>query len=158
MIGINSQILSPSGASAGVGFAIPVNIAKRIVPQLIQNGVVRRPKLGIVPYNIKGIDRTQVRLPADEGVMIYDIDPQSGAAAAGLRALRQTEDGDVILGDIIVAIDGEKVSTSDDLFRILDKHQVGDTVKVEVARESGRVTVLVRLMESTEVRRPGIRR
>ena len=158
MIGINSQILSPSGASAGVGFAIPVNIAKRIVPQLIQNGVVRRPKLGIVPYNIKGIDRTQVRLPASEGVMIYDMDPNGGAAAAGLRPLRQTEDGDVILGDIIVAIDGEKVSTSDDLYRILDKHQVGDTVKVEIARESGHVTVPVRLTESTDTRRPGIRR
>ncbi|HEX8846775.1 MAG TPA: trypsin-like peptidase domain-containing protein [Pyrinomonadaceae bacterium] len=157
MIGINSQILSPSGASAGVGFAIPVNIAKRIVPQLLQYGVVRRPKLGIVPYNIKGIDRTQVRLPVSEGVMIYSMDPNGGAAAAGLQPLRQMEDGEIILGDIIVAIDGEKVSTSDDLYRILDKHQVGDTVKVEVARESGRVTVSVRLMAATEPRRSGIR-
>ena len=155
MIGINSQILSPSGASAGVGFAIPVNIAKRIIPQLIKDGTVRRPKLGIVPYNIKGIDRSQVRLPVTEGVMIYDMDPQGGAAAAGLHALRQTEDGDVILGDIIVSIDGEKVSTSDDLFRILDKHQVGDVVKVEVARENGRVTVPVRLTAATENRRTG---
>jgi len=153
MIGINSQILSPSGASAGVGFAIPVNIAKRIVPQLLKDGVVRRPKLGIVPYNIKGIDRTQVRLPVTDGVMVYDIDPNGGAAAAGLHALRQTEDGDIILGDIIVAIDGEKVSTSDDLYRILDKHQVGDVVKVEVARESGHATVQVRLMSATENRR-----
>ena len=155
MIGINSQILSPSGASAGVGFAIPVNIAKRIIPQLIKNGVVNRPKLGIVPYNIKGIDRSQVRLPVEEGVMIYDMDPNGGAAAAGLRSLRQTEDGDVILGDIIVSIDGEKVSTSDDLFRILDKHQVGDVVKVEVAREDGHVTVPVRLTAATDNRRTG---
>jgi putative serine protease PepD len=158
MIGINSQILSPSGASAGVGFAIPVNIAKRIVPQLLKDGVVRRPKLGIVPYNIKGIDRTQVRLPVSDGVMIYDIDPSGGAAAAGLHALRQTEDGDVILGDIIVAINGEKVSTSDDLYRILDKYQVGDVVKVEVVRESGRATVQVRLTDVSEIRRPGNRR
>lgn len=153
MIGINSQILSPSGASAGVGFAIPVNIAKRIVPQLIQNGTVRRPKLGIAPYPVKGIDSSQVRLPVSEGVMIYNMDPNGAAAAAGLRPLKQTEDGDIILGDIIVAIDGEKVSTNDDLFRILDKHQVGDVVKVEVARESGRVTVPVRLTSAPETRR-----
>jgi S1-C subfamily serine protease len=157
MIGINSQILSPSGASAGVGFAIPVNIAKRVVPQLLKDGVVRRPKLGIVPYNIKNIDSTQVRLPVTEGVMIYNMDPNGGAAAAGLHALQQTEDGDVVLGDIIVAVDGEKVSTNDDLYRILDKHQVGDVVKVEVVRESGRTTVPVRLTNVTETRRSGIR-
>jgi putative serine protease PepD len=157
MIGINSQILSPSGASAGIGFAIPANIAKRIVPELIKNGVVRRPKLGIAPYNIKGIDRTQVRLPVSEGVMIYSMDPNGGAAAAGLRALRETEDGDVLLGDIIVAIDGEKVSTNDDLFRILDKHKVGDTVQVEVARDNGRVTVPVRLTDISDTRRPRTR-
>src|SRR3989440_7341339 len=155
MIGINSQILSPSGASAGVGFAVPVSIAKRIVPQLLKDGMVRRPKLDIVPYNIKGIDSTQVRLPVNDGVMVYDIDPNGGAAAAGLHALRQTDDGDVTLGDIIVSIDGEKVSTSDDLYRILDKHQVGDVVKVEVARENGRVTVPVRLTAATETRRTG---
>jgi S1-C subfamily serine protease len=153
MIGINSQILSPSGASAGVGFAIPVNIAKRIVPQLLKDGTVRRPKLGIVPYNIKNIDSTQVRLPVTDGVMIYNLDPQGGAAQAGLHALQQTDDGDVILGDIIVSIDGEKVSTNDDLYRILDKHQVGDVVKVEVVRERGRVTVPVRLTNVTETRR-----
>jgi len=153
MIGINSQILSPSGASAGVGFAIPVNIAKRIVPQLLKDGTVRRPKLGIVPYNIKNIDSTQVRLPVTDGVMIYNLDPQGGAAQAGLHALQQTDDGDVILGDIIVSIDGEKVSTNDDLYRILDKHQVGDVVKVEVVRERGRVTVPVRLTNTTETRR-----
>jgi S1-C subfamily serine protease len=158
MIGINSQILSPSGASAGVGFAIPVSIAKRIVPELIKNGVIRRPKLGITPYDIKGIDRNQVRLPVSEGVMVYSMDPNSGAAAAGLRALKETEDGDVILGDIIVSIDGEKVSSNDDLFRILDKYKVGDTVKVEVARDNGRVTVPVRLTDITETRRPGSRR
>ena len=153
MIGINSQILSPSGASAGVGFAIPVNIAKRIVPQLLKDGTVRRPKLGIVPYNIKNIDSTQVRLPVTDGVMIYNLDPQGGAAQAGLHGLQQTEDGDVILGDIIISIDGEKVSTNDDLYRFLDKHQVGDVVKVEVVRERGRVTVPVRLTNTTETRR-----
>ena len=158
MIGINSQILSPSGASAGVGFAIPVNIAKRIVPQLIQNGMVRRPKLGIVPYNVRNIDREQANLPVTDGVLVFQVDPQGGAAAAGLRGVRQTEDGEVVIGDIITAIDGQKVGNSDDLFRILDKHQVGDTVQVEVLRNSKRTNVPVRLSEPTDNRRNPYRR
>jgi S1-C subfamily serine protease len=159
MIGINSQILSPAGGSVGVGFAVPVNIAKRIVPQLIQNGVVRRPVLGIVPYNVKNIDRSEVRLPVSEGVLIYQLDPSGPAAAAGMRGTRQTNDGDIALGDIITSIDGEQVSNSDDLFRLLDKHQVGDVVKVEVARDNGRATISVRLSEaSSDSRRPNPRR
>ncbi|MDT4968786.1 MAG: hypothetical protein QOJ64_3523 [Acidobacteriota bacterium] len=152
MIGINSQILSPSGASAGVGFAIPVSIAKRIVPELIKNGVIRRPKLGIGTRDIKDL-KGQVALPVSEGVMIWEVAAGGSAAAAGLRGLMQTADGDIVLGDIIVSIEGEKVSERDDLFRILDKHQIGDVVKVEVVRENGRSTVPVRLLESPEIKR-----
>src|SRR5918993_4469746 len=83
MIGINSQILSPSGASAGVGFAVPVSIAKRVVPQLITNGEVVRPKLGIAPYNVSDI--RGLRLPVQEGVLIFQVYPGTSAAAAGLR-------------------------------------------------------------------------
>ena len=157
MIGINSQILSPSGASAGVGFAIPVSIAKRVVPELIKNGVVRRPKLGVGTRDVKYL-QGQVDLPVAEGVMIWEVAPNSSAAAAGLRGLQQTEDGDILLGDIIVAIDGEKVSERDDLFRILDKRQVGDVVKVDVYRENRKMTVNVRLLEAPDARRPAYRR
>jgi len=157
MIGINSQILSPSGASAGVGFAIPISIAKRVVPELIRNGVVRRPKLGVDTRDVKYL-QGQVDLPVSEGVMIWQVVQNSSAAAAGLRGLQQTEDGDIILGDIIVAIDGEKVSDRDDLFRILDKRQVGDVVEVEIYRENRRTTVNVRLMEAPDTRRPAYRR
>ena len=157
MIGINSQILSPSGASAGVGFAIPVSIAKRVVPELIKNGVVRRPKLGVDTRDVKYL-QGQVDLPVAEGVMIWQVVPNSSAAAAGLRGLQQTEDGDIILGDIIVAIDGEKVSDRDDLFRSLDKRQVGDMVKVEIYRENRRMSVDVRLLEAPAARRPAYRR
>src|SRR5919206_1244413 len=90
MIGINSQILSPSGASAGVGFAIPINIAKRILPQLIQNGAVRRPKLGISTRDVSAF-RNQVDLPASDGVLIYQVARGGGAAQAGLRGVQQTE-------------------------------------------------------------------
>ena len=152
MIGINSQILSPSGASAGVGFAVPVNIAKRIVPQLISSGQVLRPKLGITTRNVEAF-KDQVDLPVSDGVLIWQVASGGAAANAGLRGLTQTENGDVELGDIIVGIDREKVGTSDDLFRILDKHKVGDTVSVEVVRNGKRTTLPVRLTEGPDSRR-----
>src|SRR2546423_8726930 len=153
MIGINSQILSPTGASAGVGFAIPVNIAKRIVPQLIKNGSVQRPDLGISPRDVEALGR-QAQLPVSDGVLIWYARPGGAAANAGLRGLAQTDDG-VELGDIIVAIDGEKVANKDDLYRVLDKHQIGDTVNVEVIRRGRHTTVPVRLTEAPPARRRG---
>ncbi|HZH29515.1 MAG TPA: trypsin-like peptidase domain-containing protein [Pyrinomonadaceae bacterium] len=154
VIGINSQILSPAGTgSVGVGFAVPASIAKRVVPQLIKNGAVVRPKLGIYPFNVRNL---QMRLPVSEGVGIYQVYPNSSAAAAGLRGLEQTPDGDVALGDIIVSIDGEKVNDGDDLFRILDKRQFNDVVQVEVFRDNRRVKVPVRLLP--EQRRGVLRR
>lgn len=153
MIGINSQILSPAGGSVGVGFAIPVNIAKRVVPQLIEFGRVRRPKLGIGTRDVN----TLRNMPVSDGVLILQVAPGGAAAVAGLRETTQSMDGGVELGDIIVAIDGDKVSNQDDLFRILDKHQIGDSVNVEVVREGRRVTVPLRLTEVPDARR-GIRR
>jgi S1-C subfamily serine protease len=144
MIGINSQILSPSGTSAGVGFAVPISIAKRVVPQILQTGQVRRPKLGISKRDVEAF-RNQVDLPVSDGVLILQVARGSGAAAAGLRGLQLTENGDAELGDIILGINGEKVANSDDLFRALDKHQVGDTVQVQILRNRQRMTVPVRL-------------
>jgi S1-C subfamily serine protease len=144
MIGINSQILSPSGTSAGVGFAVPISIAKRVVPQILQTGQVRRPKLGISKRDVEAF-RNQVDLPVSDGVLILQVAKGSGAAAAGLRGLQLTENGDAELGDIVLGINGEKVANSDDLFRALDKHQVGETVQVQILRNSQRITVPVRL-------------
>ncbi|HZI60073.1 MAG TPA: trypsin-like peptidase domain-containing protein [Pyrinomonadaceae bacterium] len=152
MIGINSQILSPSGSSAGVGFAVPVSIAKRVVPQLLQYGAVRRPKLGISTRDVDTI-RTQVDLPVSDGVLIVQVARGSGAAAAGLRGMQQTEMGDFELGDIIVGINNEKIANSDDLFRVLDKYQIDQTVQVQIWRDGQRTSVPVRLMESPESRR-----
>jgi putative serine protease PepD len=149
MIGINSQILSPSGASAGIGFAVPVSIAKRVVPELIKNGVVRRPKLGIGARDAN----TMKGMPVEEGVLILQVMQGGPAAAAGLRETTQAEDGDITLGDIIVGIDGDKVRNNDDLYRILDKHQIGDVVKVEVLRNNSRVSVPVRLFELPDSQR-----
>ena len=152
MIGINSQILSPSGSSAGVGFAVPVSIAKRVVPQLLQNGKVRRPKLGISTRDVSTI-RSQVDLPVTDGVLIIQVGRGTGAAQAGLRGMQQTEMGDVELGDIIVGIDNDKVGNSDDLYKVLDKHQIGDTVQVQIWRNGRRMAVPVRLMEAPDMRR-----
>ena len=150
MIGINSQILSPSGASAGVGFAVPVNIAKRIVPQLITSGRVIRPKLGITQRNVE-LFRDQ-DLPVSEGVVIWQVASNGAAGKAGLRGLTQTEDGDLVIGDIIVGIDGDKVGNSDDLYRLLDKHKVGDTVRVDIVRNGRKVGVPVLLTEGPDTR------
>ena len=152
MIGINSQIESTSGSSAGVGFAIPINIAKRVVPELIKNGEVRRPKLGIVPRDVESL-QNQVRLPVTSGVLIWQVQPGGPAGNAGLRGMVQTEDGDIELGDIIVGLDGEKINNNDELYRALNKHQLGDTVNVEVFRNGTRMTVQVRLTEVTDSRR-----
>ena len=154
MIGINSQIESPSGASAGVGFAIPVNIAKRIIPELVRNGSVQRPSLSITSRNVEDLGR-QAQLPVPDGVLIWTVRAGGAAANAGLKGLAQTEEGDVELGDIIVAIDSQKISNNDDLYRLLDKHQIGDTVNVEVIRRGRRTTVPVRLTETVPMRRRG---
>ena len=157
MIGINSQILSPSGASAGVGFAVPVNIAKRIVPQLIRSGTVTRAKLDMTTRDVEAL-KNQVDLPVSDGVMVWQIAPGGAAANAGLRGVAETEDGEVALGDIIVSLDGEKVRNSDDLYRLLEKHQAGQTVNVELVRNGRRMTVSVRLAASTDTRRGIFRR
>src|SRR5882724_7189253 len=152
MIGINSQILSPSGGSNGVGFAIPVSIAKRIVPQLIENGAVKRPKLGVGTRALKDL-AGQIRLPISDGLMILQLTPGGPAAVAGLHGISQTSDGELIIGDIITSVDGEKVSDTDDLYRILDKHRLGDVVNVEVFRNNRRITLPVRLIETPDPKR-----
>ena len=142
MIGINSQILSPAGGSVGVGFAVPVNVAKRVVPQLIRNGEVVRPQLGVNTYNAGRV----ANLPVSEGVGVLQVIPGGAAEAAGLRGLEQAANGELIIGDIILAIDGEKIADNDDLYRVLDSRSVGDTVRVELLREGKRTTVPVRLI------------
>ncbi|MDT5268088.1 MAG: hypothetical protein QOH49_274 [Acidobacteriota bacterium] len=148
MIGINSQILSPDGAgSVGVGFAIPVNIARRIVPQLIREGRVVRPKLGVYSRAVSDLRGSGIRLPVNEGLLVLQLDPSGSAAAAGLRGLSETAEGDLVVGDIITTIDGEKVESQNDLYKILDRHQFNDTVQVELVHGNGqRATVPVRLL------------
>ena len=137
LIGVNMAIYSPSGASSGIGFAVPVDTVNRIIPQIIRQGEITRPGLGV------GIgDPRRLGL---SGVLITRVEKGSAADRAGLRGIREDAKGEVVLGDIIVGIDGERIETSNDLYNALDKRAVGDTVKVTVLRGESRLSMSVKL-------------
>lgn len=146
MIGINSQILSPAGGSVGVGFAVPVNTAKRVIPQLIQFGEVRRPKLGASLPSVEDLLQRGYRLPVDQGLLVYQTMPGGSADRAGLRGV--TNDGSI--GDILLSAEGQKMGDIDDLYRLLDRKQIGDTVNFEVYRNGRTITVPVRLLAAPQ--------
>lgn len=129
LIGMNTAIFSPSGTSAGVGFAVPVDTIHRVVPQLIETGRVQRAGLGIQIDEGQLAQRLNLR-----GALVLGVIPGSGAAQAGLTPTQRDPMGRIILGDLIVAIDGEPVGDLVDLYRILDRHQVGDVVRLRVVR------------------------
>ncbi|CAN5636668.1 trypsin-like peptidase domain-containing protein [soil metagenome] len=145
MIGINAQIYSRTGTSSGVGFAIPVSIAKRVVPQLIQYGEVRRPKLGASLADVEQLVRQGVGLPIENGLLVRSVLQGSAAQRAGLRGLQQDNTGEVVLGDIITSVDGTAMNSIDDLYKFLDKKQINDTVQVEIFRNGKRQTVPLKL-------------
>jgi S1-C subfamily serine protease len=141
MIGINSQILSPAGGSVGVGFAIPVNTAKRVIPQLIQYGEVRRPKLGASLPSVAELREQGYKMPVEDGLLVLQTVPNSPATAAGLRGIGT----DGTINDIIVGADGQPMKSLDDLYRLLDRKQFGETVQLEVLRNGSKVNVPVKL-------------
>jgi S1-C subfamily serine protease len=140
LIGVNTAIFSPSGSNSGIGFAVPVDTVNRIVPQLIRQGAITRAGLGVRI----GDDRVSRRLNLS-GVLIIEVDKGSAAEAAGLRSTRVDAKGEVKLGDVIVAIDGERIETSNDLFNTMEKRTVGETVKVTVLRGETRLSMAVTL-------------
>jgi S1-C subfamily serine protease len=140
LIGVNMAIYSPSGASSGIGFAVPVDTVNRIVPQIIRQGEITRPGLGVRI----GDDRLSRRLGLS-GVLITQVEKGSAADRAGLRGIREDVKGEVVLGDIIIGIDGERIETSNDLLNALDKRTVGDTEKVTVLRGESRLSMSVNL-------------
>ncbi len=132
VIGVNTAIFSPSGAYAGIGFAIPIDTVNRVVPQLIATGKYLEPSLGI--ETDEHINRlAQARLGFD-GVMILQTLPGSSAQRAGLRGVTLYPDGSFEPGDIIVAIEKKPVHSPKDIEEILDDYSVGDMVEVEIAR------------------------
>jgi S1-C subfamily serine protease len=141
LIGVNTAIIDPTGkgAYAGVGFAVPVDVINRVVPQLIAHGRVVRPGLGIVP----GRDGLAERL-GTPGVLILDVPADSSAARAGLRPTRRTAAG-ISWGDVITAIDGHPIRVGEDIRTALESYEVGQTVTVEIHREGKRIEIPVQL-------------
>lgn len=140
LIGINTQIVSPSGAYAGIGFAVPVDTVNRIVPELIKYGKVIRPGLGVTLVPDRIAQRWGIT-----GVIVGRVSPGSAAERAGLRGTKETANGRVELGDVVVAIDGKPVKVLDDFMGTLERYQVGDRVTVEVLRGTKRQPIVVTL-------------
>jgi len=144
LIGVTTAIYSPSGAYAGIGFAIPVDTVNWVVPELIANGKIIRPGLAITMAPDHWNERLDVK-----GVLILRVESGSTAAAAGLRSTRRDRFGDVTLGDIVVAVDAAPIRSTNDLLTAFEHHKVGDTVRLTVLRGKARVEVNVAL-EATE--------
>lgn len=144
LIGINTMIYSRSGSSAGVGFAIPVDTVKQIVPQIIKYGKVIRPGLGIgildpyMAYRFTG---------NKEGIVIKYVDPKGAAGKAGVQGISRDRNGRYFIGDILIGIDDSKIENYDDLYNTLDKYKVGDKVKLKLKRQGKEVFVTVTLSQ-----------
>jgi S1-C subfamily serine protease len=131
LIGVNTAIFSPSGGSAGIGFAIPVDEVNRIVPRLIRDGRFVRPVIGVSA----GPPTLQRALNLPQGVVLLQVVPGSPAARAGLQPFRRGRNGEVVAGDVITSVDGEAVTNLDDMLTLLERRAPGDRVTLTVWRE-----------------------
>ena len=151
IIGINSAIISPTGASVGIGFAIPINTAKRILPDLISKGRVSYPWIGASVYPLSPEFSNYLGLIAERGAMIMEIVPNGPADKAGLRGgNRRVQVGNsliIIGGDVITELNSEKVNSSDDLIRTIRDHRPGDNIKLKILRNGRFLRVNVILGE-----------
>ncbi len=139
LIGVNTAIYSPSGAYAGIGFAVPVDEVNRVVPQLIRHGRLIRPGLGL-----SLADARVARSMGIDGVLIVNVESDGPAAIAGLRPTTQYR-GEILLGDVIIELAGRKVKNGNDIRDILDGFKVGDEVVVGINRDGQKLDVAVRL-------------
>jgi len=130
LIGVNTAIYSPSGAYAGIGFSIPVDVVKWVVPELIAYGKVQRPSLGASFVPEQYLRRFDI-----EGVVVYQVERGGAAAQAGIQPTRRDRYGRIALGDIIVSIDGKKVTSENDIVLLLENYQPGEVVEVSVLRD-----------------------
>jgi S1-C subfamily serine protease len=148
LIGVNTLIFSPSGASAGVGFAVPVDTVNRVVPQLVASGKYVRPALGVEVD--ERLNQLVTRQAGVSGVVVIRVTPGSPAAAAGLRGVQPAGDGRIVPGDIIVAVDGTEVESVARLLARLDDHEVGETVRLTLLRDGRRTEIDVPLQAGTQ--------
>lgn len=140
LIGVNTAIYSPSGASAGIGFSIPVDVVRWVVPDIIKFGEVRRPILGVELVPEQYYD--------GEGSMLRAVGEDTPAGLAGLRGVRRTNSGSVIAGDVIVQINEFKIDSNNDLILALEKFKVGDEINVQFKRDKELDSVSLNLASS----------
>ncbi len=146
LIGVNTAIYSPSGGSAGIGFAIPVDEVNRIVPRLIRDGRMVRPSLGVTA----GPEAMGSALKLPTGVPLVRVTPGGPAAVAGLQPFRRGSEGGIVAGDVITAVNGEPVSDLDDMLTALERFQPGDKVTLTLWRAGKSRKQTVTLAESDE--------
>ncbi len=138
LIGINSQILSPSGGSIGLGFAIPSNMARTVMEQLINNGQVRRGQLGIVVLKIPSEEASKLGVTQGPGVVVYQVQPGSAADRAGLRQ-----------GDVITALNGTAITDPNTFRNMIASSGPGSEVTLTIKRDGRESQVRARLGEFT---------
>ena len=142
LVGMNTMIYSESGSSAGIGFAVPSNTIKSVVTQLIRYGRVKLPGLGILRFDDSVLRRLDI-----EGVLIRSVVEGGGAAKAGLRGTLRNKRGEIVLGDIIVAIDDKKILNYDELYSMLETKEIGQSVKVTYLRDQKKLSTSVMLSD-----------
>ncbi len=142
LIGMNTVIFSTSGSSAGLGFAVPADTIRMIAPQLIQHGKLIRPGLGIgiVPDSMK-----ERLIQGNKGIIVSYVDVKGSAGKAGIQGMTQDRFGRMYLGDVILSVDGQEVNGLDDIYQVLEKKKIGDTVNVTLRREGKAKSVKVTL-------------
>jgi S1-C subfamily serine protease len=130
IVGVNTAIYSPSGASVGIGFAIPIDEVNRIVPRLIRDGRLLRPSLGVTA----GSEGMSQALGLPKGVPVVRVAPGGPAQRSGLRPFGRNADGSIVAGDVIQAVDDDPISDLDDMLSALERHQAGDRVTLTLWR------------------------
>lgn len=143
LIGVNTAIYSPSGASAGIGFAVPVDTVNRVVPRLIAQGRYIRPSLGIrVEEQLNAALSARLGI---EGVFVLEVEPGSAAERAGIRPARLGRDSGFQTGDIILEVEGRPLRRVAELLAALDRHAPGDTLTLTILRDGARLGIAVTL-------------
>jgi S1-C subfamily serine protease len=145
LIGVNTAIYSPSGAYAGIGFAIPVDTVAWVVPDLIAHGRLVRPSLGVQLVAEEQTERLGL-----QGALVLAVVERSGAAAAGIRPTQRDSRGRIVLGDLIVAAGGRPVRSNGDLLLALEEKRAGDVLAITVERDGGRRELQVRLSQPSD--------
>ena len=140
LIGVNTAIYSPSGASAGIGFSIPVDVVNWVVPELIKYGRLKRPSLGVETARQSITKRLGL-----EGALVIDVIPGSAADKAGIQPTYRDRYGAIQLGDIIIGVNEEQIKNSNDLLLALERYQEGELITVKLIRDNNELELTVNL-------------